>query len=81
MIGVKYYPFFSTGGTHLRSDSGLNAFSEGLLNRGDMAMWGSSRRGSTGGGEGVVLQSPDQLSQFFLSGNIPLCVGNIPLSS
>ena len=28
-----------------------------------------------------ILQSPDQLSPFFLSGNIPLCVGNIPISS
>ena len=59
---VTYYPFFSTGGTHLRSNSGLNAFSEGLFESGkekncrcsDMVVWGSSRH-STSGGEGVVV--------------------------
>ena len=40
VIPSVYYPFFSTGGTHLRSDSGLNAFLEGLSNRGEKKLCG-----------------------------------------
>jgi len=65
------YPFFSTGGTHLLSDSGLNAFSEGLLSLGgknrrfsDIAVWGSSRRSTSGGGEGVAFK-PESLRSGF----------------